>query len=150
MAIFLVQHGVALAKDIDPERPLSEEGIKDVKRIAEVAKGYNIPVKSIRHSGKKRAQQTAEIFASSLNVDDIDSIDGINPNDEVESFGANLNNDSNIMFVGHMPFMSRLTSFLVAGDSEKGVFRFQNGGIVCLHSEDGSWMIKWTLMPDIS
>lgn len=151
MAIFLVQHGVALAEDVDPERPLSEDGIKDVNRIAEVAKGYEIPVKSIRHSGKKRAEQTAMIFAKALMVSDIEGIGGMNPKDEVEPFGATLNNESNTMFVGHMPFLSRLTSHLVVGNSEIGVFKFQNSGIVCLDKNDqGSWIIKWTLMPDIS
>ncbi len=40
MAIYLVQHGKSLSKDIDPEKGLSEEGISEVQRIAEVAAGY--------------------------------------------------------------------------------------------------------------
>ena len=151
MAIFLVQHGLALSKEEDPERSLSKEGIKDVERIAEVAKGYSIPVKSIRHSGKKRAQQTAEIFAKALKVQDLEGIGGMDPKDDVEPFGATLNNESNTMFVGHMPFMSKLTSHLIAGNTEKEVFKFQNAGVVCLDTDnDNHWMIKWTLMPNIS
>jgi len=47
MAVYLVQHGLSLPKDEDPERGLSEAGIADVKRIAAVAKDYEVPVASI-------------------------------------------------------------------------------------------------------
>lgn len=67
MALFLVQHGKSLPKDKDPEKGLSEEGIEEVKRIAEVAKEYKVSVLCIKQSGKKRARQTAEIFAKALN-----------------------------------------------------------------------------------
>ena len=63
MALFLVQHGKSLSKDIDPNQGLSEEGIAETQRIAEVARGYNVNVRSIKHSVKTRARTTAEIFA---------------------------------------------------------------------------------------
>jgi len=39
----------------------------------------------------------------------------------------------------------------VVGSNEKAIFKFQNGGIVCLdkESDSQSWIIKWALMPDI-
>ncbi len=62
MALYLVQHGKSLPKEIDSEQGLTDEGIADVERIAGVAKSYGIVVSSIQHSGKKRARQTAEIL----------------------------------------------------------------------------------------
>jgi phosphohistidine phosphatase len=55
------------------------------------------------------------------------------------------------MLVGHLPFMERMTSFLITGSTENPVFKFQNSGIVCLDQdpETKSWFIKWTLMPNI-
>jgi phosphohistidine phosphatase len=55
------------------------------------------------------------------------------------------------MLVGHLPFLEKLTSYLVIGSDEKPIFKFQNGGIMCLHKESDSqtWIIKWTLMPNI-
>jgi phosphohistidine phosphatase len=55
------------------------------------------------------------------------------------------------MYVGHLPFMQKLASFLVAGVDDITVFRLQNGGIVCLDKEDNSklWHIKWALMPNV-
>ena len=152
MAIYLVQHGINLPKEQDPEQGLSETGIAQVQRIANVARDYQIAVAVIHHSGKKRASQTAEIFAEALlPKDGIREINGLRPLDDVTALAQNLRSDTNIMLVGHLPFMERLVSFLTTGDIDRRVFKFQNGGIVCLDqdSENRSWYIKWTLMPNI-
>ncbi len=152
MSLYLSQHGLSLPKDKDPDQGLSEEGIAVIKRIADVAKGYSVNVTGIKHSGKKRAIQTAEIFASELKpVDGIETWSGLKPLDEVTMISEKINPYDNIMLVGHLPFMERLTSFLITGSTEPAVFKFQNGGIVCLDKESGarSWIIKWTLMPNI-
>ena len=152
MSVLLVQHGKSLPKEQDPDRGLSREGIHDVERIAEVAKGYGVHLASISHSGKKRAQQTAEIFASALRPEGgVHEKSGLKPLDDVKAFAGGLTNQENLMIVGHLPFMEKLTSFLITGDVERPVFRFQNGGIVCLDEdpEAKGWVIKWTLMPEI-
>lgn len=152
MSLFLVQHGKSLPKDVDPEKGLSEEGITEVRRIAEVAKSYNVYVLRINHSGKTRARQTAEIFASALKPKDgMQEKSGLNPLDDVTTLAKTINHQDNLMLVGHLPFMERLTSHLIIGSSEKPVFKFQNGGIVCLDIEPDtqSWVIKWALMPNI-
>ena len=152
MALFLVQHGKSLPKDVDPDQGLSEEGITETQRIAEVAKGYNIDVKCIKHSVKTRARTTAEIFADALNpAEGIQEITGIKPMDDVEAIAESIDYQANTMLVGHLPFMERMTSFLTTGSIENPVFKFQNSGIVCLDQdpETKSWFIKWTLMPNI-
>ncbi|MBS3757795.1 MAG: phosphohistidine phosphatase SixA [Desulfobacterales bacterium] len=152
MALFLVQHGKNLKKDVDPEQPLSDEGIAEVKRIAQTAANYNVQVGEIRHSGKKRALQTAEIFADHLSVaGGVHEMTGIKALDDVVPVAEAMESSRNIMLVGHLPFMERLTSYLTAGSQETTVMKFQNGGIVCLDQMDdsGDWAIKWTLMPNI-
>ena len=152
MALFLVQHGKSLPKDVDPDQGLSEEGITEAERIAEVAKDYRVNVSQIRHSGKKRARQTAEIFASALNPPrGVQESGGLNPLDDVTALAKTIDPVENIMWIGHLPFMSRLTSYLITGASEPPVFRFQNGGILCLDKDPDSmsWIIKWSLMPKI-
>jgi phosphohistidine phosphatase len=152
MAIFLVQHGKSLSKEEDPNKGLSDEGIAETKRIAEVAKGYRINVSGITHSGKARARQTAEIFASALQPGgDIQDSSGLNPLDDVTVFAGTIDSTENRMFVGHLPFMERMTAFLITGSTEKPVFKFQNSGIVCLDKDQytQSWVIKWSLMPNI-
>jgi phosphohistidine phosphatase len=152
MALYLVQHGKSLSKDVDPDQGLSEEGIAETKRIADVARGYRVKVSLIRQSGKKRARQTAEILADALNpAGGVAEVSGLKPMDDVAACAATLDGAADIMLAGHLPFMGRMASFLVTGSMEKPIFRFQNSGIVCLEQDpqSGSWIIAWTLMPNI-
>jgi phosphohistidine phosphatase len=155
MALFLVQHGLSAAKDIDPQKGLTEHGISETERIAKVASNYHIPVGKIVHSGKNRAEQTAAIFADNLSGDLLlEAVSGIGPMDDVRVFAQSLDPQDNLMVVGHLPFMQRLVSYLTTGSEETYVYRFQNSGIVCLdrNVEENTigWFIKWTLNPDIS
>jgi len=151
MAIFLVQHGISLTKNQDPEKGLSEKGRFDTLKIAEVAKSYKIPVSKIVHSGKKRAAQTAVIFNETLEIKNpCEQIDKLNPLDDVKVFSNGIESLSNVMVVGHLPFMEKLVSYLTTNSEDLRVYKFQNSGIVCLDYEDGTWFIKWTLNPNIS
>ena len=152
MALYLVQHGQSLPKDVDPDQGLSEKGVAETERIAEVAKNYHINVGKILHSVKTRARKTADILASALNsTESVKEVEGLKPMDDVAAFAASLNPDTNTLLVGHLPFMERMTAYLVTGSIDKPVFKFQNSGIVCLDKdpETGSWVIVWTLMPNI-
>ncbi len=156
MALYLVQHGLSAAKDFDPGKGLTIQGEADTKRIAQVAKGYDLKVDKIVHSGKKRAEQTAEIYHDSLSVrTSLEMVPGIHPMDDVRAFVESIKSRSDLMIVGHMPFMQRLVSYLTTGSEDIRVYQFQNSGIVCLdksEDNDGSfdWFIRWTLNPNIS
>jgi phosphohistidine phosphatase len=152
MALYLVQHGKSLPKDQDPQKGLSQEGVAETERIAQVAKGYQVRVLKITHSGKTRARQTAEIFDAALKPSGgIHERSGLNPMDDVTVFAETVDNTEDSMLVGHLPFMERLTAYLITGSFEKPVFKFQNSGIVCLDKDPAteSWVIKWALMPYI-
>ena len=152
MALYLVQHGKSLPKDVDPDQGLSDEGIAETKRIAQVALNYQVRVAKIQQSGKKRARQTAEIFAAALNpAGGVEEVGGIKPLDDAKAFAAAVDSTADIMLVGHLPFMERMTSYLVTGSDGKPIFKFQNSGIVCLEQDpdSNSWAIVWTLMPKI-
>lgn len=152
MAIYLVQHGLALSKEEDPQRGLAKEGIDKVRLIADVAANYSVKVDTICHSGKARAEQTAKLMAAALEPPGgVVARQGLAPLDDVSTLAMELDPASNLMLVGHLPFMERLTSLLTTGSAAFRVFRFQNGGIVCLdRDEEGEkWYIKWALMPTI-
>jgi phosphohistidine phosphatase len=152
MALYLVQHGRSLNGESDPDPGLSPEGIADTKRIAGVAAGYGVCVGLIRHSAKARARETAVLFAAALHfARGTEETPGLKPMDDVAVFGRKLSPESNIMLVGHLPFMGRMASHLVTGSADIPVFSFQKSGVVCLDREPGSstWLIKWALMPNI-
>ena len=152
MAFYIVQHGQSLTKDLDPEKGLSDNGIETVEKIARVAQNYGVKVAQIQHSGKKRARQTAELLAATLEpVDGLQEVAGIKPMDDVATFASRVDYSANAMVVGHLPFLERLASFLVIGQQSPIVFKLQNGGILCLdqigHSDAPA--IKWALMPQV-
>jgi len=152
MSLYLVRHGHSLPKNEDPDQGLSDTGKADTRRIAEVAKGYQIPVSVIQHSTKKRARQTAEILGAVLHPGQgVEEVNGLQPLDDFVPVSKSLSPDDNRMLVGHLPFLSRLTAWLITGDADIPVIVFQNSGIVCLDKIDaGGWTIQWALMPYIS
>ena len=150
MTIYLVQHGQCLAKEIDPNRSLSQEGRAAVIQVAHATANAGITVSTIFHSGKLRALQTAELFSEHLQTRKIESITGLSPLDNVEDFADHFQFSEKIMIVGHLPFMERLTAYLITGNQDLTIVKFQNAGIVCLdQDETKNWHVKWTIMPVI-
>ena len=153
MKLYLVQHGEAVPKSEDPERPLTDQGRDDVTRVAAFARRAGVDVHQIRHSGKRRAKETAAILAQHLQpADGIVALPGLAPKDDVRRVAELLSRETRpLMFVGHRPFMDRLAGLLVAGDSERTAVRFQKGGVVCLERDPKSrlWAALWIVTPDL-
>jgi phosphohistidine phosphatase len=151
MNLYLVQHGEAKTEEEDPERALNQRGAEAVERIAAWAAKVGIQVDQIRHSGKRRAQQTAEILADRIAPNQgVVPVSGLKPKDDVNAWAENLAKESeSVMLVGHLPFLSRLTSLLLVGDLTKEIVRFRNGGIVCLIREEDRWLLGWAMTPDL-
>ncbi len=150
MSLYLVRHGRYLSSDQDPEKGLSQYGSEEIKRVANQIKKYQPKISCIKHSGKKRALQTAQILASVLNPDiNILEIKVINPQDEVKNFADTIDTNKNEMLVGHLPFMERLVSYLITGSPDNTVLKFSNGTVVCLDLESREWEIKWAVLPGV-
>ena len=150
--IFLVQHGEAAAKDIDPERPLTAKGKKDIEGMARFLKRSGVRIERILHSGKLRAEQTAKTLAGLLSAGiDPESIDHINPNDPVQAFTSHLDKfGSGSMFVGHLPFMEKLAGDLLNEDEGSRIVEFTPGTVVCMSvTDDAKWKIEWMIRPEL-
>ena len=157
MDIYLVQHAQAKSTEQDPARPLSEEGVANIERVSAYAEKVGFTVDCIYHSGKLRAKQTAEILAGHLSIaDKVETKKGLDPNDSVAPIRDWLDRLSsegirNIVIVGHLPFLDKLTSLLVTGAEDAHVVAFQNAGIVKLvpKSAGSGYSIQWIITPDI-
>ena len=152
MAIYLSQHGKSAPKDIDPERGLTAEGRAEVERVAQMLAEAGVCVDVIRHSGKARAAQTADIFAVLLKPDQgVESCAGIDPLDDVTELANALPRNRDEMYVGHLPFMERMVSFLTTGDPELRVVAFKNSGVVRLDWDQDTerWVIGWAVFPEL-
>jgi len=145
MHMYFVQHGLALPKDIDPNRPLSTEGKREVETVSTYLQKAGVEIKKVCHSGKLRAKETAQIFAGKIGDGNIYELLGMEPNDNVVDFVTRL--ESDVMYVGHLPHMEKAVSYLVAEDETAGVVKFVNGGVVCVEKDDNGYHIGWYLVP---
>jgi len=151
MKLYLVRHAEPKPEQEDPLRPLSEKGWEDIREVgAFVAERLDIRVKIIIHSGKLRAQQTAEVLREYLNPPDgLKEVEGLKPLDDPSIWVSRLAEiKEDVMLVGHLPHLSKLASDLLCGDENMKIVEFQVSGIVCLsRDESGVWSICWMVNP---
>ncbi len=153
MEAYLVQHGDAKSEEEDPERPLSDKGVEESKRVAEALGKVGLRAKHIMHSGKLRAKQTAEIYAEFFGPSEVREMLGLKPTDNPLVAKTFLESAKEpVMLVGHLPHLGRLASLLITGNPEQETVRFRMGGVVCLEKDekDGKWRLKWALTPEIT
>ena len=152
MFLYLVQHGEAKKEEEAPKRPLSEKGFKDIGKTASYLSGLNVKIDEIFHSGKLRANQTAEVLAEALKPEKgISKTDGIAPMDDPTIWAERLKGTKDdIILAGHLPHLSKLASLLLCGDADKRIVEFKMAGVVCLRRYDAEeWSLQWMLIPDI-
>jgi phosphohistidine phosphatase len=147
--LYIQQHGDALPKNEDAERPLSNKGLHDIRHMAEHMAEKDVLIQRIVHSGKLRAEQTAGIISEKLAPDvRPEAISGISPNDDPARFIENLGAIEGAVFVAsHMPFVSNLCSTLLVGNPE-AQFRFTPGAVACLGYEEDQWSLLCLVSPE--
>ena len=151
MKLYLVQHGVALAKDVDPDRSLINVGHAEVGQLADLLAGH-MNISRVIHSGKTRAKQTAEIFTAIIAGEfPVEATSGIGPMDSVEDFVNKLMRwNEDILVVSHLPFIAKLVSLLVTGSADKGVVSYTPGSIVFLETmDDWQFQVQWMVRPEL-
>lgn len=152
MLLYLVQHAEAKREEEDPLRPLSRKGLADINKVASYISKPDMNVVQIFHSGKLRAKQTAEVLLENLKpVKGLTETDGLNPLDDPQIWAERLKDVAdNIMLVGHLPHLGRLSAQILCGDKGKNIVDFKMGGIVRMRRfEDGHWSIEWIITPEV-
>jgi phosphohistidine phosphatase len=155
MDLYLMQHGQATTETEDPERPLTDARRAAVQRVAKRARAAGVRIGGCLHSGKLRAEQTAQLLVAEIGVPSVKARPGLAPNDPVVPVAQWLRAETqhqSLALVGHMPFLGRLASLLVAGDEQAQVVGFQMGGLVKLEPKvdrDG-FSVAWALPPDLA
>lgn len=138
-----------MPKEIQPDRPLSEQGIRDIRILALHMQNMGVQVEKVFHSGKLRAQQSARLVTEDISPD-IQPVqtEGLNPNDDPRVIVEDIEQmDANILIVSHMPFVSRLCSTLLTGTSD-AEFASIPGTLFCLEKADNKWRLACMLRPD--
>ena len=152
MRLYLIQHGKATSKEQDPQRPLTPAGRAEAGKVARFLRPLALRIDCLWHSGKARAQETAEIVAGALSVGEGPTArDGLAPNDNVALLRDELAVATDeTMIVGHMPFVSRLATLLLTGYESPPVVSFTNAGVLCLcRTDDNRWQVEWIVTPEL-
>jgi phosphohistidine phosphatase len=133
MIIYLLQHGEAVPEEIDPLRPLTEKGKRELKKTALDLKQEGAKIDEIWHSTKLRSRQSAEIISQILRIDKLIEKDGLKPKDPVAPVAALIRqSDKTLLIAGHLPFLAKLASLLKTGSEDKEVVAFKQGTAVKL------------------
>ena len=151
MRLYLVQHGDALPKDTDPDRPLSDRGRQDIQRLTEWLSSQNVRIGSILHSGKTRAEETAEILRPLLETHgEVSMGEGLGPNDPPDGLLRRLrDSEKDTLIAGHMPFVARAVSQALTGAPDRQLVEFHPGSIAGMERcGDASWRLFLFARPD--
>lgn len=154
MRLYFLRHGIA--EDYAPTpagdaaRALTTEGIGKLKIAAKVIKSLEIKPAAIYSSPRVRARQTAEIVADALGlkVEIREALDyGFSPQ-SVASLIAGHFDDSELLFVGHEPYMSGTISGLIGG----GSVEMKKGGLArvdLITTQPPRGMLVWLIAPKV-
>ncbi len=152
MRLYLVRHGEAAVDNDGGEPVLSKWGKFEVEKTGAELFARIDHLDIIFHSGKLRAQQTAEIIQAKLKFNTIvplNEMEGLKPNDsaaEIAEWASKVHND--ILLVGHLPFMDKLAALLHKDLAEKTTLSFGPACIACFErGESGDWTLLWFFSP---
>lgn len=152
MHVYIVQHGRPVPKEENPDRPLSTQGRDDVERVAAFLHRAGVRVGAVYHSGKLRAEQTADILAERISAGGMAlKRAGLEPLDDVTDLEQSINNSNeDLMIVGHLPHLSKLISRLIHEKELPETVAFRQGGVCCIaKNKIGRWSIEWMIVPQI-
>lgn len=151
MQLYLVQHGDSKPEEEDPERPLSDVGSEETEKIAQKLASAGIDPDRILHSPKLRARQTAEILAKHLGKKP-EEAEGLKPMDGPKLIKKQIDSmeeTASVMLVGHLPHMEKLASLLITKKEEPSIHISRYSSPLCIEKKDGTWQVKWYLLPEL-
>ncbi len=150
MKVYLVRHAKPVDASVDPARPLSEEGMLEIEKVADhLARLGDVAPEVIVHSGRERARQTAEVLASRLDPPGgVREEKGLRPHDDIDGWNIYVASSPGAMLVGHMPFMGLLSCELTRGEVCGWNTEFRTAEVSCYEYQDGGdWKLLWHIAP---
>ena len=149
MVVYLAHHGDAVGPDVDPRRPLSEQGREHVVRLAAEAAARGAHPVLVWHSGKLRARQTAEAYWRACNaLATFSAMRDLQPDDPPEWIRDRLRGETrDILIAGHYPHLPRLLTLMLSPTDGADVPLFPQHGVVAVQTDDDgkTWNELWKL-----
>jgi phosphohistidine phosphatase len=134
----------------DESRVLTQAGCEEIRRVARHLLDEGIRISQILHSGKKRAEQTAGIFAESLNPGQIKVSPGLRPGDDPEALIRAIEMESeSTLIVSHLPLLDRVAELLPGLTGSMGPVHFPQGGTLCFIRNKSGLEAQWMITPEM-
>jgi phosphohistidine phosphatase len=150
--LYLVRHAHALDGEVDPARPLSERGRKQVATLARfLGPSGAFRPEEMWHSPLVRSRETAQLLAVHLKMSvPLREMPDLRPEDDPAATARRLKLVRRpLAIVGHEPHLSALASLLVAGDMEPPAFVFKKCSALMLEPNGESWLVRWQISPEL-
>jgi phosphohistidine phosphatase len=160
MKLYVLRHGIAVEPGTpgyatDADRPLTPEGERKLRQIAEAMEALELSFDLILSSPYLRARQTAEIVAEILEArKKLELSDSLTPGGNMKKLVELLNrlqpSPESVLVVGHEPYLSGLIALLVSG-RETFAVGMKKGGLCKLSTESlkpgRCAVLEWLLTP---
>lgn len=136
MELYLMQHGLSLSKELDPEQPLSPVGRDQVQKAARAARLMGLNFDLMVTSPKKRAQQTAALLAEAVDyptggIRVTDAVKAMTPWASTLAYLEEMQQRfelQRVCIVGHMPSIGEIVSAIITSGCKAAV-QIENAGI---------------------
>ena len=151
MKIYLVRHGAAEHPAVDPRRPLSADGRREVEDVAAALCERGVRPARFAHSPKARAVETAALLAAALAPEaPTQERADLLPLSPVDALAIELSvgaEAGDAMLVAHMPLLGDLACALLG--SKAGDYpQFPTAGVMCIEqTAAGEWEQRWMIGP---
>ena len=159
MDLYILRHAIAeertASSGADSDRCLTPVGAKKMRRIAAGMKASKLGFDLILSSPFVRAKETAQIVADvfdltkQLEFSPQLAPDG-NPADLISELNKEHRGKKSVLLVGHEPYLSRLVSLLISGDTGL-LIELKKGGACKLSVEGLRYgrcaTLEWLLAP---
>ena len=157
MDLYLMRHGIAVPRQdstsaSDRERPLTEKGIKRMRRAVKGLSVLKIRFDRILTSPLRRARQTAEIVAETLGIQGPhEELEELAPDSSPEQFISRIAGypPGKLLLVGHQPLLGEIAKHLLKSTEAK--VNFKKGGLCRIEVEDPpqekAAVLHWMLTP---
>lgn len=148
MRLYLIRHGQATDESVNPDRPLTDGGRRDVAALASQLQAAGLVPYQFLHSGKTRASQTAEILNGRLRAPaGVDRGKGLKPNDPPDAIVARIATwQEDTALVGHLPSLAIIARALMGPGLP--VTEFPVAGAVVLERDAaGHWRLLAQFAP---
>ena len=160
MDLYILRHAIAEERSGpmpggDSQRRLTAEGKTKMRRAAKGLKALELDFDLILTSPFLRAKETAEIvtevfgLADALKLTPSLAADG-NPKDLIDELKARHHRRKQVLLVGHEPYLGRLISLLISGDTAISI-NLKKGGLCKLSTSSLQYgrcaTLEWLLTP---